>query len=436
VTTRTLLLLVPCAAVLAAGTACGGSSSNGPTGASAPVVQKAATASGDGQTGTINTALLDPLRVLVTLSGVPQQGDTVTWAASGAGASVSPVKSVTNVSGIATTTWTLGSSLGNQSATATLAGAIGSPVAFSATASAGPAPVIQKTLTASGDGQSGTVAAALANPLRVLVTLSGAPLAGDTVTWAAVGTGASVSPARSVTDASGIATTSWTLGQVAGGQSATATRAGATGSPVTFSATAAAGTANQLSLASGDNQSGSPSAALPTQLAAKAADQFGNGVAGSVVTWAVTGGTATVNPSSANSDATGLAKTTVTLGATLGPVTITATSAGLVNSPVTFHATVSALAATAAVQVGDNFFRSGRNSTSNPAVDTIAAGGTVTWTWAGVNLHSVESTGSPSFTTSTVKTSGTYAFTFATPGTYTYDCGVHGASMSGRVVVQ
>ena len=332
VTTRTLLLLVPCAAVLAAGAGCGGGSSNGPTGASAPVVQKAA--------------------------------------------------------------------------------------------------------TASGDGQSGTAAAALANPLRVLVTLSGAPLAGDTVTWAAVGTGASVSSTRSVTDASGIATTTWTLGQVAGGQSATATLAGATGSPVTFSATAAAGSANQLSLASGDNQSGSPSAALPTQLAAKVADQFGNGVAGSAVTWAVTGGTATVNPSSANSDATGLAKTTVTLGATLGPVTITATSAGLVNSPVTFHATISLAATSAAVSVGDNFFRSGRNSTSNPAVDTIAAGGTLTWTWAGVNSHSVESTGAPSFTTSTVKTSGTYSFTFTSPGTYTYDCGVHGAMMSGRVVVQ
>jgi plastocyanin len=68
-------------------------------------------------------------------------------------------------------------------------------------------------------------------------------------------------------------------------------------------------------------------------------------------------------------------------------------------------------------------------------VDTIAAGGIVTWTWAG-GSHSVESTGSPSFATSTVKTSGTYAVTFATPGTYAYDCGVHGATMTGRVVVR
>ena len=434
-TTRTLRLLVPCTVVLAAASACGGSG-NGPTGSSAPTIQRTATASGDGQTGTINTALLDPLRVLVTLSGVPQQGDTVTWAASGAGSSVAPVKSVTSVSGIATTTWTLGSLVGNQSATATLAGSIGSPVTFSATASAGPAPVIIKTAAASGDGQNGTVTAALANPLRVLVTLSGAPHQGDIVTWAAAGTGASVGPTTSVTDASGIATTTWTLGQVAGGQSATATLAGATGSPVTFLATAAAGSATQLSLASGDNQSGSPNATLANPLTVKAGDQFGNGVSGVAVAWQLTGGTGSVNPLNATSGASGLAQTVLTLGGAAGPVTVTATNAGLANSPVTFHATISVAATSAAVQVGDNFFRSSRNSTSNPAVDTIAAGGTVTWTWAGVNSHSVESTGAPSFTTSTVKTSGTYAFTFTSAGTYTYDCGVHGASMSGRVVVQ
>jgi len=59
----------------------------------------------------------------------------------------------------------------------------------------------------------------------------------------------------------------------------------------------------------------------------------------------------------------------------------------------------------------------------------------VTWTWAG-GSHSVESTGSPSFTTSSTQASGTYAFTFTTAGSYSYICGVHGASMSGRVVVQ
>lgn len=94
---------------------------------------------------------------------------------------------------------------------------------------------------------------------------------------------------------------------------------------------------------------------------------------------------------------------------------------------------------TAAVSIGNNFFKSGRNNTQNPAVDTVAVGGTVTWTWNANNggiLHSVESLGPPSFTSSTIKASGSYPFTFTVAGTYQYDCAVHGSLMTGRVVVR
>src|SRR5437016_3861350 len=58
--------------------------------------------------------------------------------------------------------------------------------------------------------------------------------------------------------------------------------------------------------------------------------------------------------------------------------------------------------ASAAVTLGDIFFKSVLNGSSNPAVDTVAVGGTVTWTWATTEAlpHSVQSTGSPSFTSS------------------------------------
>ena len=102
--------------------------------------------------------------------------------------------------------------------------------------------------------------------------------------------------------------------------------------------------------------------------------------------------------------------------------------------------TGSAAPATAAVTVGDIFFKSDRNGTSNPAVDTVAVNGTVTWTWATTeNLpHSVQSVGSPSFTSSAIQTGSgnTYQFTFTAPGTYQYDCAVHGAMMTGTIVVQ
>ena len=90
-----------------------------------------------------------------------------------------------------------------------------------------------------------------------------------------------------------------------------------------------------------------------------------------------------------------------------------------------------------AVTVGSGIrFLSQHNGTANPAVDTIVAGGAVTWQWSGSLPHSVKSIGTTRFTSSpTLTGTGTHAATFATPGTYRYQCGVHGAAMSGTVVV-
>lgn len=91
---------------------------------------------------------------------------------------------------------------------------------------------------------------------------------------------------------------------------------------------------------------------------------------------------------------------------------------------------------TATVNVGaGNLFRSSLNLTQNPAVDTIAVGGTVTWQGQG-GTHTVQSQGSPSFTSSGTLGSGTYLFTFNVAGTYQYDCAIHGAVMTGRIVVR
>jgi plastocyanin len=90
--------------------------------------------------------------------------------------------------------------------------------------------------------------------------------------------------------------------------------------------------------------------------------------------------------------------------------------------------------------VGNVFFRSAHNGSQNPAVDTIAAGGTVTWTWNAAGSHSIRSTGTAQeiFRNSVVMAGAndTYSVTFRHAGTYTYDCGVHGSAMTGRIVVQ
>jgi len=94
---------------------------------------------------------------------------------------------------------------------------------------------------------------------------------------------------------------------------------------------------------------------------------------------------------------------------------------------------------TPTTNVGDIFFTSALNGSSNPAVDTVAVGATVTWTWAAgeVLAHSVQSLGSPSFTSSGILSGAgnMYQFTFTAPGTYQYDCAVHGQLMTGTIVV-
>ena len=91
-----------------------------------------------------------------------------------------------------------------------------------------------------------------------------------------------------------------------------------------------------------------------------------------------------------------------------------------------------------AVTLGPDIrFVSSHNGSQNPAVDTIPAGGTVTWTWTGSLPHGVQSLGSTSFSGSGIKTAGgSYSLTFTEPGTYQYDCAVHGTAMRGTIIVQ
>jgi len=93
-----------------------------------------------------------------------------------------------------------------------------------------------------------------------------------------------------------------------------------------------------------------------------------------------------------------------------------------------------------AVIVGNNFMKSARNGSVNPAVDTVAVGAAVTWTWTSTGNvpHGIEPLSGPSFPTSAVLTGNgkTYRVTFNTAGTYQYDCIVHGTMMPGTLVVR
>jgi plastocyanin len=300
-----------------------------------------------------------------------------------------------------------------------------------------PTPVFVITKT-SGDDQTGMVGRPLASPVQVLVTEGNAPVAGAQVDWVLDISDGVFTPASMVTDADGLATSEWTLGGRKGIQRATARVITASNNPsVIFNATAVNDVPVTLTKGGGDNQRAMAGTQL-RPITASVTDQFENGVEGVTVSWSASNGT--VSPETDITNSNGLTSVDVVLGPAGGPITITASVEGLSGSPLTFNATADPVPTVADVLVGNLFFTSDRNSSTNPAVDTVAVGGTVTWTWGNTGLaeHSVRSQGTPSFTSSAKKLGNgqTYSFTFPAAGSYNYDCAVHGSRMTGRIVVR
>jgi plastocyanin len=81
------------------------------------------------------------------------------------------------------------------------------------------------------------------------------------------------------------------------------------------------------------------------------------------------------------------------------------------------------------VEISDNKF--------SPVSLTVPKDTKVKWTWTGNNPHSlVGKFGSKDVSSEQHKGSGTFELTLDTPGTYSYQCGVHGAAMAGKIIVQ
>ena len=68
-----------------------------------------------------------------------------------------------------------------------------------------------------------------------------------------------------------------------------------------------------------------------------------------------------------------------------------------------------------------------------PNILTVPAGTSVTWTNNDDDAHSVVAD-NKAFRSAPLDTGDHYSFTFATPGTYSYHCGLH-PQMHGKVVV-
>ena len=310
------------------------------------------------QAATINTAVSPPPGAKVTDQfGNPVPGVTVTYALGVGGATngaLTGTSPTTDATGIATLgTWTLGSAAKPDTVTAVAAGLTGSPLTFVDFANAGTAKTIA---LAGGNNQTDTVGATLARLDSVLVTdVASNPVSGVAVTWAVTKGGGSIPPS-STTNANGIATAPWTLGDTAGAQNATAAVSGLTGSPLTFTATALHGNAKIIAVNGGDGQSATVNTAVLTSPSVLVTDSHGNAVSGVSVTFAVTvGGGSLTGTNPATTNGSGIASIGWTLGTAAGTNNTTATVGGLTGSPITFTATGTAGTATQmTINAGNN----------------------------------------------------------------------------------
>ncbi|NCY03794.1 MAG: hypothetical protein EBX36_13030, partial [Planctomycetia bacterium] len=111
--------------------------------------------SGDTQSAIVGSPLASPLSVLVTdANHNPVPGARVTWTVSSGNGSLSSASSSTQANGMASVSWTLGTSAGSQSVQATLADL--SAVTLTATATPGPATQLVFSTQPSSSPTAGT----------------------------------------------------------------------------------------------------------------------------------------------------------------------------------------------------------------------------------------------------------------------------------------
>ena len=303
--------------------------------------EEVVTASGDGQAAPRLSTLSDPLVVRVEDAHQnPVQGVTVDFIVIGGQGSVQPASVNTDAAGLASTSWTLGAPVGDQSVSVSVDAVLSTTLLAVATE----IPVLFDIL--GGDAQVGIVGERLSDQPSVRVLAAGGtPISSLDVRFSVSENGGLLeAPAGNEvgatitvrTDQSGIATVGdWILGTVPGTHNVTAEVPGL--APVVLMATAQTGPPTILTKISGDGQSAAAGTPLAISLVVEVTDAFGNPVSGTTVTFDSTPGSGSVVPAQSATDPSGMVSTQWTLDSSLGSQSVTASIAA--GPSVTFDAT-------------------------------------------------------------------------------------------------
>lgn len=271
---------------------------------------------GNAQTGVVGSALaIAPAVKLLDAGGNPVAGVAVTFTAANGG-SVAGANATTGADGVArATSWTLGTTAGTQSLTASAAGGgfAGNPLTFNATAAAGPPSSSRSSLqTLKSSVTAGTESAGIRVTVR---DQYGNPVSGVTVTLAASGSENQIQqpPATSNGTADGaLASTR------AEQKTVTASLAG---TPIGGSVTVTVNPGPAASITLSPAGLTGITAGATLAVSAVAADQYGNVIANPGLTWSSS--RTSVATVSSSGVVTGVAPVSATIRAASGALSAT-----------------------------------------------------------------------------------------------------------------
>jgi Big-like domain-containing protein len=349
--------------------------------------------------GLVNTPLPDS----VLIRALDRRGDAVPgvqvrFEVLEGGGGVSPATVIADTGGYARTSWRLGPNAGRNR----MRGSTNSPTRHVYVEAVGTTPEPARINVVAGDGQQGTVASNLPTPLSVRVTDSQSrPVPGVPVAWSVLSGGGTIAPQVALTDAEGISAVSWTLGTVAGTQTARAAVGTLTAS---FTASARAGAPSRLVKLAGDGQSAAVNTRLTDSLSVQVHDQYGNAVSGVTVNWSVLSGGGSLSPAASTTGSGGITRAAWTMGAAAGAGTASASVTGVpgvafsatatdgspLPPPPAPVSTVTVTPSPATVAVGNSLQFT---ATLRDASGNVLTGRTVTWSTSNTSIATVSAAG-------------------------------------------
>ena len=285
---------------------------------------------GEGQRAAAGLSLIEPVGVRVLdAGGAPVSGAAVRFEPGSGDGRVDPGEVQTDSTGLAAARWTLGSEPGPQTLAVSAEGV--AVVQIAATALTADE-AVDSLEVHGGQDQWAWSGRALAEPI-VVRTLdeSGRRMPAATVRFEP-DAGGRADPETAVSDSSGVASTTWTLGKVAGPHTLAVSTGGDARVEVIATARDPDGAVASVEVRSGEDQWGLAGQALPDSVAVSVTDDTGQPIWGAVVRFEPEPASGSADPETAKTDSLGLASASWMLGSELGAQRLVVTAGGLAVS--------------------------------------------------------------------------------------------------------